>query len=284
MSEPDRYAVVGHPIAHSQSPWIHAEFARQTGEAIVYERIDLSPEAFIDGVGDFFADGGCGLNITLPHKRSAFELAQAGLTDRARLAGAVNTLWLGDEGLCGDTTDGAGLVWDLKRLRAPLQGARILIIGAGGAVAGVLGELIAQGPRQLRVVNRTADRAHEVAQSHAQLASLHGTQLEGLALDAQGLAGSWDLVIQGSSAALASGAPLSLDGLRLEGVQFAYDLVYGAGAAAFMGRCRDAGIPQVHDGLGMLVGQAAESFAIWRGVRPDPVPVLAALRARLQAA
>lgn len=281
MNAPDRYAVVGHPIAHSQSPWIHAEFARQTGETLVYDRIDLSPDAFVDGIGDFFADGGCGLNITLPHKRAAFELAAAGLTDRARLAGAVNTLWLGDDGLCGDTTDGAGLVWDLMRLQAPMRGARVLVIGAGGAVAGVLGELIAQRPEQLRIVNRSAGRAHELAQTHAELARSRGVLLEGQALDATGLGGTWDVLIQGSSAALGHDAPLDLSGLALDRVQFAYDLVYGAGAAAFMSRCRAAGVAQVHDGLGMLVGQAAESFAIWRGVRPDPEPVLAALRARL---
>jgi shikimate dehydrogenase len=284
MNQPDRYAVVGHPIAHSQSPWIHAEFARQTGEALVYERIDLSPEAFVDGVGDFFAEGGCGLNITLPHKRAAFDLAAAGLTERARLAGAVNTLWLSDEGLCGDTTDGAGLVWDLTRLGAPLRDARILVIGAGGAIAGVLGELLAQRPAWLRIVNRNAGRAHELAQTHAELARSQGVLLEGQELNAAGLSGSWDVVLQGSSAALGHDAPLNLNGLALERVQFAYDLVYGSGAAAFMAGCRAAGVPQVHDGLGMLVGQAAESFAIWRGVRPKPEPVLAALRTRLDLA
>lgn len=274
-----RFAVTGHPVSHSQSPWIHQEFARLTDRPLSYERLDLTPEAFADGIGDFFADGGVGLNVTLPHKPAACALAGAGATERARRAGAANTLWLDDEGLRADTTDGLGLLADLKRLQVAISGARILFLGAGGAVAGVLEPLLAQHPAEILILNRSVDRAKALCERFADLSQK--TALAAGALT-QPLSGSWDLIVQGSSAGVTGEGPFWPEA-KVSAQAWAYDLSYGQAAQGWLALARQAGVQHCADGLGMLVGQAAESFLIWHGVRPPVEPVLEALRARLEA-
>ena len=244
---------------------------------MIYERLDLTPESFIEGVGDFFADGGAGLNVTLPHKPAACSLAGSGASERARRAGAANTLWLDDEGLRADTTDGLGLLADLHRLQAPVRDARILILGAGGAVAGILEPLLAQGPAQILILNRSIERAQVLCERFADLA--RQTRLEAAQL-ASPLEGTWDLILQGSSAALNGEAAFWPEVLTSKHTM-AYDLSYGQAAQEWIAKAQSAGVQHCADGLGMLVGQAAESFSIWHGVRPPVEPVLTALRAKL---
>ena len=263
----DRYGVIGHPVAHSKSPWIHAQFARATGEAIEYGAIDAPPDGFASEVERFRAAGGRGLNVTLPFKREAFELcAQA--TPRARDAQAVNTLVLDRERIFGDNTDGVGLVRDLAgNLGFDAAGARILLLGAGGAAQGVLGPLAQAGPAVLVIANRTPARAEALA------ARVPGTGACGFA----GLAGrEFDLVVNATSAGLGGELPPLPRTLFARGA-LAYDMMYGR-ETEFLAMARAAGA-RTSDGLGMLVEQAAESFFVWRGVRPATAPVLAALRA-----
>jgi shikimate dehydrogenase len=276
----DRYAVLGHPVAHSQSPFIHAEFARQTGQRLDYGRIDCGPDGFLAAVRAFAAGGGRGCNITVPFKFEAPALA-AQVSERARLAGAANVLRFDAAGWLADNTDGVGLVRDLVQgAGATLRGARVLLVGAGGAAAGVLGPLLAEGPAELVVANRTPERAQALVQSHAEVARDHG-----VALSASGLAGCgrhFDLVINSSASSLAgTGVPVAAEVLAPG--TLAVDLMYGPKAEPFLQWARAHGA-QARDGLGMLVEQAAEAFWLWRGVRPETAPVLAALRARLAAA
>ena len=264
---PDRYAVIGHPIAHSRSPRIHAAFAAAAGQRLAYDRIDAAPEAFEGIVRDFFDDGGCGLNVTLPHKESAARLADR-LTGRARLAGAVNTLARQPDGtLLGDNTDGAGLMADLARLGIAVRGARVLVLGAGGATRGILGPMLEAQPATLVVANRTAARATALT---AEFAAVRGTVLGcGYdALAAQTAAGPFDLVIHATSLGLQGEAPSLPHGIVGPG-SVAYDLGYGAGDTPFVRWARAQGVIRAEQGLGMLIEQAAESFLLWRGVRPD---------------
>lgn len=280
-SKPARYAVIGNPIAHSRSPEIHAMFAAQTGQVLTYERLLAPLEGFADTVRAFRATGGAGCNVTVPFKLEAAALADH-LTPRARLAGAVNTLTLNADRILGDNTDGAGLVHDLtSRIGMDLRGARVLILGAGGAVRGVIGPLLDAGVAMLRVANRTAARAEALQQAVSAAlppAWAQRLQVGGLTL-AQGGA---DIVINGTSAGLDDAAPEVPSGV-LGGATLALDMVYGAQPTAFMRLAQAQGCPRVEDGLGMLVGQAAESFASWRGVRPDTHAVWQVLRDRLQA-
>ncbi len=264
---PDRYAVIGHPIAHSRSPRVHAAFAAATGQRLAYDRIDAAPEAFEGVVRDFFDDGGRGLNVTLPHKEAAARLADR-LTGRARLAGAVNTLARQPDGtLLGDNTDGAGLMADLARLGIAVRGARVLVLGAGGATRGILGPMLEAQPATLVVANRTAARATALA---AEFAAVRGTVLGcGYdALAAQTAAGPFDLVIHATSLGLQGEAPSLPHGIVGPG-SVAYDLGYGAGDTPFVRWARAQGVIRAEQGLGMLIEQAAESFLLWRGVRPD---------------
>ncbi|MFN5011083.1 MAG: shikimate dehydrogenase [Gammaproteobacteria bacterium] len=264
---PDRYAVIGHPIAHSRSPRIHAAFAAATGQRLAYDRIDAAPEAFEGVVRDFFDDGGRGLNVTLPHKEAAARLADR-LTGRARLAGAVNTLARQPDGtLLGDNTDGAGLMADLARLGIAVRGARVLVLGAGGATRGILGPMLEAQPATLVVANRTAARATALT---AEFAAVRGTVLGcGYdALAAQTAAGPFDLVIHATSLGLQGEAPSLPHGIVGPG-SVAYDLGYGAGDTPFVRWARAQGVIRAEQGLGMLIEQAAESFLLWRGVRPD---------------
>lgn len=277
----DRYAVLGNPIAHSKSPAIHTLFARQFGEDISYEAILAPLDGFAATVGAFLAAGGRGANVTVPFKEEAWQLADR-RTPRAEAAGAVNTLAVTGDGLLGDNTDGAGLVRDLRaNLAQPLTGRRVLLLGAGGAARGVLAPLLAEDPAEVLIANRTPERARALAAQAGNLTRVAGV---GFAeLPARG----FDLVINATSASLAGEVP-PVDARHFAAGALAYDMMYGAGDTAFLACVRRLAQPldaplRLADGLGMLVEQAAEAFALWRGKRPDTAPVLAELRARLAA-
>ena len=275
----DHYAVIGNPIAHSKSPQIHAAFARQTGQELVYEAVLAPADGFIQTVADFRARGGLGLNVTVPFKLEAFALAEHH-TARAQAAGAVNTLALGADGILGDNTDGAGLVRDLTaNLDFALAGRRILLLGAGGATRGALLPLLDSRPAHLTIANRTVGKAEALAALFA--AHAGDSVLDACGFDA--LAGRrFDLVINATAASLAGELPPLPPGLYAEGA-LAYDMMYGRDPTRFMRAALADGAARAEDGLGMLVEQAAESFALWRGVRPDSGPVLAALRRQIEA-
>ena len=275
----DRYAVIGNPIAHSKSPQIHAAFARQTGQELSYEALLAPVDGFAQTVADFRAQGGRGLNVTVPFKLEAFALAEHH-TARAQAAGAVNTLAFGADGVLGDNTDGAGLVRDLTaNLNFALAGCRILLLGAGGATRGVLLPLLDSRPARLTIANRTVAKAEA-------LSTLFAARAGDCVLDACGfdaLAGRrFDLVINATAASLADELPPLPPGLYAEGA-LAYDMMYGRDPTRFMRAALADGAARAEVGLGMLVEQAAESFALWRGVRPDSGPVLAALRRQIEA-
>jgi shikimate dehydrogenase len=260
----DRYAVIGNPVAHSKSPWIHAEFARATGQDIDYGRIEAPLDAFAQTVERWRAGGGKGLNVTIPFKREAFRLC-ARVSDRARVAQAVNTMVL-DSGF-GDNTDGVGLVRDLSQnLQLELKDRSILLLGAGGAVQGVMGALLEAGAGRLVIANRTVSKAKALAERFKEISAC--------GYDALGEQ-SFDVVINATSAGLANESPPLPKGILGKGI-LAYDMVYGRDTP-FLAAARGAGA-RACDGLGMLVEQAAESFFIWRGVRPQTRPVLAKLR------
>ncbi len=263
----ERYAVIGNPVAHSKSPWIHAEFARATGQYIEYGRIEAPLEAFARTVAAYRAAGGRGCNVTLPFKSEAFALATAP-TPRARAARAANTLRFEAEAVFADNTDGIGLVNDLERnLRRPIAGQRVLLMGAGGAAQGVLGLLLDARPAALAIANRTDTKARELA---ARFPGSRGGGYDELAGEA------FDIVINATSAGLTGEAAPLPEGVFAPGA-LAYDMVYGRDTP-FLAAARAGGIATA-DGLGMLVEQAAESFFFWRGVRPETGAVLAALRA-----
>lgn len=274
-----RYAVIGSPVAHSQSPFIHAAFAQATGEAIDYGRIECAAGAFDSTVRAFAAHGAGGCNVTVPFKFEAVAIAPR-LSARARLAGAANTLRFDRDGWFGDNTDGIGLVRDIEvHAQQPIAGTRVLLVGAGGAAAGVLGPLLDARPRSLVLVNRSRERAEALVQRHAGCAEAAGTELrcEGLATPGWG----YDIVINATASSL-HGAAVPVPASVLHRDALAVDLMYGPAAAPFLGWARLAGV-RARDGLGMLVEQAAEAFFVWRGVHPQTAPVLQALRERLAA-
>jgi shikimate dehydrogenase len=275
-----RYAVIGNPIAHSRSPHIHALFSAQTGIPLQYEPLLAPLDGFAATVQAFREQGGLGMNVTVPFKSDAFALARDHLSLRAQLAGAVNTLWIQNGVWHGCNTDGIGLVSDLLRLGVTLHRARVLLVGAGGAARGVLQPLIEQGCAHIRLVNRTAARAHELIESCQ--ADTHGTQLSAGGLSDAATTDRWNVVINATASSLQGQAPELPRGLYAEDA-LAYDMMYGARPTVFMTQANEDGAARTADGLGMLVGQAAESFYIWHGVRPDPAPVLATLRASLLA-
>lgn len=269
----ERYCVFGNPVAHSKSPRIHREFARLTGQVLAYTA-ELAPlDAFETTVRAFFADGGRGCNITVPFKEQAWQLAEV-RSVRAEKAGAVNTLLCGKDGrLYGDNTDGVGLVRDLSNAAVVIERRRVLVLGAGGAVRGVLGPLLAEKPASLVIANRTREKAE-------QLATLFADEGPVRACSYVELAGqSFDLVINGTSASLQGELPPLPSGLLSANSQ-AYDMMYGAELTVFLQWARQQGA-QVRDGLGMLVEQAAEAFFLWRNVRPDTGELLAQLRREL---
>jgi shikimate dehydrogenase len=273
----DRYVVAGNPVEHSQSPFIHAQFAAATGQAMGYDRLLCPMDGFADSIRGFAAGGGRGCNITVPFKFDAFSLA-ARHTERAALAQAANVLHFEAEGWLADNTDGIGLVRDIERnARVTLRGQRVLLIGAGGAAAGALGPLIEAGPAELVIANRSLDKAQALAERHTTLAGHHGTTLAARPLPDCGAA--FDVVINATATSLQGAAiPVAASVLRPGGL--ALDMMYGPAAAGFLDWASQHGA-HARDGLGMLVEQAAEAFYLWRGVRPDTAPVLAALRSRL---
>jgi shikimate dehydrogenase len=263
----DRYAVFGHPIAHSKSPQIHAAFARQTGQDMTYEAILAPKDGFAASVADFVAAGGRGANVTVPFKEEAYRLANR-LSSRAQRAGAVNTLSFEAGAVVGDNTDGAGLVADLTRNQhCALAGRRILLLGAGGAARGVIEPLLDQQPAALVIANRTVSRAQD-------LAALFDRGARACGFDA--LDSPFDLVINATAASLAGELP-PLSPRVFTPDTLAYDMMYGRDTP-FLAFARAHGAANA-DGLGMLVEQAAEAFYLWRGARPDTAPVIAALRA-----
>ena len=267
----DQYAVIGNPIEHSKSPQIHAAFARQTGQDIHYERLLGDLEEFEDDVDQFVAAGGRGLNVTVPFKERAFRYVDA-LSERARDAGAVNTLSFRESGIHGDNTDGVGLVRDLTcNHRFALTGARVLLLGAGGAARGVLRPLLDEQPRRLVIANRTAEKALALAAAAATRGPVSGCGFDELAGQ------RFDLIINGTAAGLSAKVPAIPDDC-LEGGGWTYDMLYASVPTAFVDWGLSHGATRALDGLGMLVEQAAESFRLWRGVMPDTTPVIDALR------
>ena len=269
----NRYAVFGNPINHSKSPQIHQWFAKQLGVELSYEAILAPLDGFADSWRQFVQAGGRGANITVPFKEIAFDVAER-LSERALIAGSVNTFYFNAAGeVVGDNTDGLGLVADLQRLGFVLQDKDVLILGAGGACRGVVEPLLAAGVATVTVVNRTAMRAEVVAENFARQVSGHGYD------DIPRR--RYPLIINATSMGLKQQRP-PLDATYLEGCEFAYDMMYGTALTPFLSWCQQYGVPQVADGLGMLVGQAAESFYLWHGVKPDIVPVLQDLRSSMQ--
>jgi len=269
----DRYAVIGNPVAHSLSPEIHARFARDCGQCLVYERLLAPLDGFEATVAAFREAGGRGLNVTVPFKREPAALADRP-SERVRQAGAANTLGFDDDGIWADNTDGLGLVADLQgRLGITLSGARLVLLGAGGAARGVVGPLLAAGVERLVVVARRPDQA-------AELASAFGDpRLEAGGFDVLASLRA-DIAVNATSAGL-SDASLPVPAGFWPCVRFAYDMVYGTRPTRFMQDALAGGCAEASDGLGMLVEQAAESFALWRGVRPATAEVFAAIRASI---
>jgi len=266
----DQYGVIGHPVAHSWSPFIHGLFARETGQALAYRLHDVPPERFEEYVLDFAARGGRGLNVTVPHKLAAARLATE-LSPRAARAAAANTLTFVETRILGDNTDGAGLVRDLTlNLGLTIANRRILIAGAGGAARGVLGPLIELEPIELAIAARSAERAQALARDSADLGAVRGCGLDELGL------GSFDLVINATSAGLAGEVP-AIPAEAIGRSTTCYDMGYSRSDTAFVRWAREHGCERAVQGWGMLVEQAAESFLIWRGIRPDTASVRALL-------
>ena len=259
-NELQRFAVMGHLVSHSLSPVIHQHFAAQFGHHIDYKKISIEEDTFEQQVKDFFNQGGQGLNITLPAKRWAYQLCQQ-TTQRARFAKAVNTLWMRDECLHGDNTDGFGLVSDLKKHQA-IHGQSILILGAGGAVSGVIEPLLEENPRELTIANRTVEKAYDLQRQFPQAKASSIKDLEK----------GYNIIVHATSASL-NNDELILPEAIWSTHPFAYDLSYQLkGNTPFVGLARKKGC-EAMDGLGMLIEQAAESYFIWKGVRPDTKPI-----------
>jgi len=282
MTTPLSFAVIGHPIAHSRSPQIHALFARQLGIELDYERIDCPPELFEETVTKFFAASGAGLNITVPFKERAWSMTTHP-SARARDAQAVNTLWRVNQEIHGCNTDGVGLVNDLRRLAMPLAQANILLIGAGGAARGVIGPLLDAGCQHLRVINRTVDRAQTLVTNWVAEHHTDQHKLSAGALDQPTPDHSWQLIINATASSL-QGQTLPLPSAWFGPAVSAYDMMYGSKPTAFLTQAQQLGCRHLADGLGMLVGQAGESFRIWHGQLPDTAMVIKEIRSQLQSA
>lgn len=291
---PARYGVIGHPVSHSRSPWIHARFAGQTGQQLSYIAIDSPVDGFAATLERLRGEGYGGANVTVPFKLEAFAAADV-RSARAELAQAANTLiWREQAGqwrLHADNTDGAGLMRDIRHnADVPLAGRHVLLLGAGGASAGVLGALLAEAPASVTVANRSVDKAGHLVQLHASVAAEHGVALRACSLAAvlddapphdPSLSDAFDIILNGTASSL-GGAPLLLPRRRFAPGALACDMMYGAAALPFLQHAQACGATP-RDGLGMLVEQAALAFALWRGVTPDTAPVLAELRALVDA-
>jgi len=247
-------------------------FAKQTGHALTYSRMEVAPENLAREVAEFFDGGGKGLNVTVPHKQAVSVLARF-RTPRAEIAGAVNTLAVQKEGLLGDNTDGAGLLTDLTRnLSLPIANTRILLLGAGGAARGVVGPLLGAAPEYLEIANRNSDRALELAMEFSPLGNIYGCGFDAISTD-----GTFDLILNATSASLQDTIP-PIPPSVIGPTTLCYDMAYGKGDTAFTRWARNAGAGRAETGWGMLVEQAAEAFYLWRGVRPDTKPVLEAVQ------
>lgn len=267
----DRYAVIGHPITHSLSPQIHALFASQTGQELEYEGIELPITSFETRVWQLFKEGYSGFNVTVPFKSDAFDFVDT-MSERAKRARAVNTLMRLEDGrIFGDTTDGVGLINDLtQNLKWKIEDQNLLVLGAGGAVRGVLEPLLEQNPASLVIANRTLKKVEELADDFPELTPCTFEELKG----------QFDIIINGTSASLSGQVPPLPKGIVNAGSK-CYDMMYGKEPTAFMAWAKEQGAVHCADGLGMLVGQAAESFSIWRGVTPETDPVIRDVRANL---
>ncbi len=276
---PDRYAVLGNPVAHSKSPFIHTLFAQQTGQVLVYETVLCPLDGFAATVRRFAGEGGRGCNVTVPFKFEVPALAHH-CTERALLAGAANTLRFDAGGWYADNTDGIGLLRDIEQgAGVPLQGLRVLLVGAGGAGAGVLGPILQAGVAEVVVANRNVHKAEQLVAKHATLAAANRAQLSACGLDQPGT--GFHVLINASATSL-QGQASPVPATTLAKQALAVDLMYGPAAGPFLAWARAAGAT-ARDGLGMLVEQAAEAFHFWRGIRPNTAPVLAALRAEMAA-
>lgn len=261
----DLYAVFGNPINHSKSPNIHRQFAEQTGQDMHYNKQQVNEGEFESTAQEFFAQGGKGLNITVPFKLNAFAFAQK-RTARAERAGAVNTLArLSDGTILGDNTDGIGMIHDMHNLGWELEGKRVLILGAGGAVRGILQPLLEEKPAQVVIANRTLEKAETLAKNFLDLGDINAKSFAQLSGD------HFDIVINGTSASMQGELPPLPDDL-LAANACCYDMMYGAEPTIFLNWAKDHGAVQIADGLGMLIGQAAEAFYLWRQIRPEVVP------------
>ncbi|MFV0450425.1 MAG: shikimate dehydrogenase [Vibrio sp.] len=270
----DHYAVFGNPIGHSKSPFIHTLFARQTNQSMEYTA-ELAPvDGFVATAKAFFANGGRGCNVTVPFKEAAYKFADR-LTERAQLAGAVNTLKKLDDGeILGDNTDGEGLVQDLMQYQVPLKDAKILLIGAGGAAKGALKPLIDKEPASITITNRTFAKAESLAQAFSRFSDVNAVEMSQIE-------GSFDLIINSTSASLDGKLP-EISPSIFSAQSVTYDMMYGKGLTIFNQWALDNGCGHVYDGLGMLVGQAAESFMLWRGLRPGTKQIHRELRKNLE--
>ncbi len=270
----DQYAVFGNPINHSKSPAIHKQFAEQTGQDLHYAKQLVAENGFVSAAQTFFAKGGKGLNITVPFKVEAYQFAQE-LTPRARRAGAVNTLAVQSGGkILGDNTDGIGMVHDMHNLGWDIQGKRVLILGAGGAVRGILQPLLEERPEQVVIANRTLSKAQELVTEFHDLADIKACEFSHVAGE------QFDLIINGTSASLSGDLPPLPEHLLKPGA-CCYDMMYGAEPTVFIKWAMENGAAKAADGLGMLVGQAAEAFYLWRHIRPEVIPVITSLRRQL---
>jgi len=274
----DRYAVIGNPVAHSKSPQIHTLFAHESGQDIAYGRLLAPLDGFRETVERFRAEGGRGLNVTVPFKEEAYRLATVH-SERARAAEAVNTLRFDADVIFGDNTDGAGLVRDIRdNLGFAIAGRRVLLLGAGGAARGVIAPLLAEGPSELAIANRNIERARVLERHFAAHSGPHVAPAV-QASTYEALSGSrFDIVVNATSASLAGALPPLPCGVFAAG-SLAYDMMYGTGPTPFLEWARGQGAGLTADGLGMLIEQAAESFFVWRGIRPRTATVFASLRA-----
>ncbi len=264
------YAVFGNPIGHSKSPIVHTLFAQQFDIELEYRAVHVDVGGFEQAVSGFYAGGGQGLNVTVPFKLNAWKLADV-LSDRARLAGAVNTLSLGEK-IAGDNTDGIGLVTDIQQnLGMSIESAKILVVGAGGAVRGILGEILSAKPEYLFVANRTKDKAMDLARQFSEMGPIAGGGLDDIRSQ------FYEIVINATSSGLTDDAP-DLPSGAFANTQLAYDLMYGRAPTQFQKVAKQGGAKQASDGLGMLVEQAAESFFIWHQKRPQTDAVIHAVR------
>ena len=268
----DQYLVFGNPIAHSKSPLIHSMFAEQTGQQLNYQTQLVDVDGFAEAAATFFSGGGKGCNITMPFKLDAFKFAEQ-LTEQAKLAGAVNTLYIKESKILGDTTDGKGLVNDLIANQFPIKDKRLLIVGAGGATRGCLLPLLEQQPASISIANRTVSKAQLLADVFSEYGEVTALTLE--EVDS-----GYDVIINATSSGLDGNIP-AISSQCITSDSYCYDMLYSKIDTPFVSWCKQFGAKKVIDGLGMLVGQAAESFYIWRGVRPETESVLKRLRAEI---